>query len=264
VGRRTPVAVELIAKGALQGTAQPSLLHTAARTGQASVIAALLDHGASIDARDTDGRTGLYWAVYARDYYSIQVLLNRGADINATDNTGSTVLHVAATRGVRPDIISFLLAHHANAALRDKQGRLAKDLATTDELRTQLAVRSAARDQPLSPEDAAACTEVVRRTGDGSLGHAVMFGEPPLAKRDTNENWAFLSGVPTRIQLSLSAHMYVLGSDHGPVYLSRIREDGIEGVVCEFAAVSDGSSTNYRVLGPGERLPGDLAALRPH
>ena len=263
VGRRTPVAVELIGKGALQGAAQPLLLHTAARTGQASVIVALLDHGAPIDARDADGRTGLYWAVYARDYSSTVALVARGADINATDNTGSTVLHVAASRGVPPYLLSYLLEHHANAALRDKQGRLAKDLATTDAVRGQLAVQSAAWDQPLSAEDAAACTEVVRRTGDGSLGHSVVFGEPPLVPHDANDNWGFLGGVPTRIQLSMSGRTYILGSDQGPIYLSRIGENGVERVVCEFSAQSDGSSATYRVLGPGERLPGDLSTQKP-
>jgi ankyrin repeat protein len=257
VGRRTQTAVELIVKGALQGAAQPSLLHTAARTGQASVITALVDHGAPIDARDADGRTGLYWAVYARDYSSTEALVTLRADINATDNTGSTVLHVAASRGVPPYLLSYLLQHHANAALRDKEGRLAKDLATTDAVRGQLTVRSMAWDEPLPAEDAAACTEVVRRTGDGSLGHTVVFGEPPLVPRDPNDNWDFLSSVPTRIQLSLSARTYILGSDRGPVYLSRIRENGIEGVVCEFSPISDGSRANSRVLGPGERLPGD-------
>ena len=262
VGRRTPAAVELIVKGALQGAAQPSLLHTAARTGQASVIVALLDHSAPIDARDADGRTGLYWAVYARDYSSTVALVTRGADITATDNTGSTVLHVAASRGVPPYLLSYLLEHHANAAPRDKQGRLAMDLATTDAARSQLTVRSAAWDQPLSAEDAAACTEVVRRTGDDSLGHSVVFGEPPLVPHDPNDNWDFLGAVPTRIQVSMSGRTYVLGSDLGPVYLSRIRENAVEGVVCEFSALSDGRA-NYRVLGPGERLPGDLATQKP-
>jgi ankyrin repeat protein len=262
VGRRTPVAVELIAKGALQGAAQPLLLHTAARTGQVSVIVALLDHRAPIDARDADGRTGLHWAVYARDYSSTVALVTRGADINATDNTGSTVLHIAASRGVPPYLLSYLLEHHANTALRDKPGRLAKDLATNDAIRGQLTVQSAAWDQPLSAEDAAACTEVVRRTGDGSLGHSVVFGEPARVPHDANDNWDFLSGVPTRIQVSMSGRTYILGSDDGPVYLSRIRENGVEGVVCEFSALSDGRA-NYRVLGPGERLPGDLAAQKP-
>jgi ankyrin repeat protein len=263
VGRRTPVAVELIVKGALQGAPQPLLLHTAARTGETSVIKALLDHGAPIEARDADGRTGLHWAVYARDYSGVATLVDRGADINATDNIGWSVLHVAASRSVPPHLLSYLLEHHANTNLRDKQGRLAKDLASDDALRDRLKARPVAWDQPLSAQDAAACAEVVRRTGDASLGQSVVFGEPPSAPRDTEDNWSFLNEVPTRIQLSLSSRTYILGSDSGPVYLSQIREDGVEGVVCEFSALSDSSGTNYRVLGSGERLPGDLTTLKP-
>jgi ankyrin repeat protein len=263
VGRRTPVAVELIVKGALPRVADASLLNTAARTGQASVIEALLDHGAPIDARDSEGRTGLIWAVYARDYSSTVALVTRGADINATDNSGSTVLHVAANRGVPPYLLSYLMEHHANAALRDQQGHQAKDLATTDTVRAQLAVQSAAWDQPLSAEDAAACTELARRAGEGSLGHVVAFGEPPPAAHDADDNWEFLSGVPTRMQVSLSGITYVLGSEREPVYLSRVQDNGIERVVCEFASQVDGGRTQFRVLGPGERLAGDLAARRP-
>jgi hypothetical protein len=237
-------------------------LHTAARTSQASVIMALLDHGASIYARDADGRTGLYWAVYARDSNSTEALLTRGADINATDNDGATVLHVAASRAVPDYLLSFLLEHRANAALRDKRGRLAQDLATTDSVREKLAVRTVAWDQPLSAEEAAACSEVVQWTADGSLDHYLLFGEPPFGPRDADDNWDFLSSVPTRTQISLSGGTYILGSDRGPVYLSRIRENGVEGVLCEFSALSDDSSWSYRVLGPGERLPGDLAQPR--
>jgi ankyrin repeat protein len=262
VGRRTPVAVQLLAKGALEGAAQPLLLHTAARTGQSSVIVALLDQGSPIDARDADGRTGLYWAVYARDYSSTMALVSRGADINATDNTGSSALHVAASRGVPSYLLSYLLGNHANAALRDKQGRLAQDLATTDELRGKLAVQSVSWDQPLSVQDAAACGEVVSRTADGSLGHYVLFGEPAPAPHDAKDNWEFLSGVPTRFQVLMAERTYILGSDQGPVYLSRRREDGIEGVVCEFAALSESHGASYRVMGPGERLPGDLATQK--
>ena len=262
VGRRTQAAVELIRSGALRGAAQPLLLHMAARTGQVSVISALLDQGAAIGARDADGRTALYWAVYARDYFCTQALVTGGADINATDNDGSTVLHVAASRGGTPLLLSYLLEQHANAALRDKKGRLAQDLATNDAVRSQLAVQSTAWDQPLSSEDAAACAEVVRRTHDGSLGQVVVFGELPAMAHDSADNWRFLNGVPYRMQLSLSGHTYILGSDRGPVYLSRVRETGVEGVVCEFSALSNETDSNYRVLGAGERLPEDLAETK--
>jgi hypothetical protein len=84
----------------------------------------------------------------------------------------------------------------------------------------------------------------------------------PAMPHDSADNWRFLSGVPYRMQLSLSGHTYILGSDRGPVYLSRVRETGVEGVVCEFSALSNETDSNYRVLGAGERLPGDLAETK--
>jgi hypothetical protein len=80
---------------------------------------------------------------------------------------------------------------------------------------------------------------------------------------DPNDNWDFLGQVSTRFQLTLSEHTYILGSDAGPVYLSRLRENGVEGVICEFSRIADTAPTAYRALGPGERLPGDLVARHP-
>jgi ankyrin repeat protein len=179
IGYRTQAAVELINQGAIRDTSQSLLLHAAARTGQCSVISALLSHGANVNARDADGRTPLYWAVYAKDYNCTRELVSQGADINATDDEGSTMLHVAAKRNVNQLLLSYLLEQHANAALRDTKGMLPRDLATTNEARTLLAVESRAWDEPLSSDDAAACAEVVRRTQDGSLGHVVLFGDCP-------------------------------------------------------------------------------------
>jgi ankyrin repeat protein len=262
IGYRTQAAVELINRDEKRITSQSLLLHAAARTGQCSVISALLSHGANINARDADGRTALYWAVYAKDYNCTRDLVSQGADINATDTEGDTVLHVAAKRNVRPLLLSYLIEQHANAALRDAQGMLPRDLATTDEARQALAVTSRAWDEPLSSGDASACVEVVRRTQDGSLGHVVLLGELPILPHDPNDNWDFLDEAPSRIQLTLSGRSYVLGSGAGPVYLSRLRENGVERVVCEFSPIADAAPTAYRVLGPGERLPGDLATRR--
>jgi len=80
---------------------------------------------------------------------------------------------------------------------------------------------------------------VVRRTQDGSLGHIVRFGELPIMPRDANDNWDFLGQVTTRFQLTLSGRTYILGSDAGPIYLSRLRDDGVEGVLCEFSRIAD-------------------------
>ncbi len=91
------------------------------------------------------------------------------------------------------------------------------------------------------------------------MGQLVLFGELPVMPHDSADNWRFLGRVPYRMQLSLVGRTYILGSDAGPVYLSRMRQNGLEGVVCEFSALSNDTNSKYRVLGPGERLPGDLA-----
>lgn len=50
--------------------------------------------------------------------------------------------------------------------------------------------------------------------------------------RGANDNWDFLGQVTTRFQLTLSGRTYILGSDAGPIYLSRLRDDGVEGLGC--------------------------------
>ncbi len=59
-------------------------------------IPALLKHGLSVDARDSQGRTPLHRAVTALNWGAINALVNNGADINATDAHGNTPLHLVA------------------------------------------------------------------------------------------------------------------------------------------------------------------------
>jgi ankyrin repeat protein len=79
---------------------------------------------------------------------SLDILLAAGADVNAavtdiqsrtariarlssmTDRQGQTALHSAAGRGWA-DVVAYLLAHGANPALEDLQGRTPLALATT-------------------------------------------------------------------------------------------------------------------------------------
>jgi ankyrin repeat protein len=59
----------------------------AARTGNASAVAALLSHGAEIDARENlRGTTALMWAAAESHAAALTVLVGRGADINARSN----------------------------------------------------------------------------------------------------------------------------------------------------------------------------------
>jgi truncated hemoglobin YjbI len=95
------VARVLLAAGATvdvrSGPTQGAPLHQAARRGYAPVAAALLDHGANIEARDGKGQTPLRRAVNCRQLPVVQLLIQRGANPNAQDNRRVTPLDVART-----------------------------------------------------------------------------------------------------------------------------------------------------------------------
>jgi truncated hemoglobin YjbI len=79
------------------GPTRGTPLHQAARRGHAEVAAALLDHGANIEARDGKGQTPLRRAVNCRQLPVVQLLMQRGADPHAEDGHRVTPLDVART-----------------------------------------------------------------------------------------------------------------------------------------------------------------------
>jgi truncated hemoglobin YjbI len=95
------VAHVLLAAGAavdaVSGPTRGTALHQAARHGNVSVAQALLDHGATIDARDAQQQTPLRRAVNCRKIHVVRLLIQHGADPKATDRRGQAPLHVART-----------------------------------------------------------------------------------------------------------------------------------------------------------------------
>ena len=93
------VARVILAAGAavdaVSGPAQGTALHQAARRGYVSVVQALLDHGATIDARDAKYQTPLRRAVICRQVQLVRLLVRYGADPHAADRRGATPLSVA-------------------------------------------------------------------------------------------------------------------------------------------------------------------------
>ena len=87
----------LIAKGALVDSApmQWGPLHYAVFAGQAEAAALLLDHGADINARSTNGSSVLMMAVYEGHEPLVKDLLARGADPRAKNDRGEGALEWA-------------------------------------------------------------------------------------------------------------------------------------------------------------------------
>jgi hypothetical protein len=95
------VARVLLAAGAAvdvaSGPTRGTPLHQSARRGCVSVAEALLDHGATVDARDAKGQTPLRRAVNCRQLQIVRLLVRYGADPHAADRRGVTPFDVART-----------------------------------------------------------------------------------------------------------------------------------------------------------------------
>jgi hypothetical protein len=82
-----------VASGPTQGTA----LHQAARRGCVSVVQALVELGAAIDALDARGQTPLRRAVNCRQLPIVRILVRHGADPHLADRRGVTPIDMAHT-----------------------------------------------------------------------------------------------------------------------------------------------------------------------
>jgi ankyrin repeat protein len=101
---------------------QLTALHMAAYNGHTEAIKLLLEHGATIDARDTEGKTALLHACTGPFPEAVKVLLDAGADINTTETTEAfTPLMMAAGLG-QTAVVKILLERKANKALMDSDG----------------------------------------------------------------------------------------------------------------------------------------------
>ena len=76
-------------------------LHMAARRGHAGLAVALISHGASIEARDSNGETPLRRAVNCSQPAVVRVLLSAGANPKSLCNCGRTALDAARNEEMR-------------------------------------------------------------------------------------------------------------------------------------------------------------------
>jgi ankyrin repeat protein len=107
-------------------------LMLAASVGQTGIFKFLLERGAKMDVRDKRGATILIAASCGCALTTmnptdevVDILLERGADLNARDNEGTTALMNAAGGFEGPQMLQLLLDHGANLRARNKHGETA-------------------------------------------------------------------------------------------------------------------------------------------
>ena len=79
----------------------------------APIVSALVEAGADVWEKDSDGNTPLHWAASGNDSKVVSALLAAGVPVNAINNNDGTPLHKAASYG-KVAIVSALIAAGAN------------------------------------------------------------------------------------------------------------------------------------------------------
>jgi ankyrin repeat protein len=91
------------------------------------LIELLVINGADINARDDEGETPLYKAVFKKHPESLKMLLEKNADPNLANNGGFTPLHLAASTGCS-ELAELLLDGGAKVNAKDGKGRTPLDV----------------------------------------------------------------------------------------------------------------------------------------
>ncbi|KAK7185141.1 hypothetical protein DPSP01_000745 [Paraphaeosphaeria sporulosa] len=97
-----------------------TLLHWAARYGQASVVEKLVSKGMSLNDKDIEGRTALDYALDSNDEDTINLLLKGGKQINRQDTVNIQTLHFSARTG---DISMIKQLHGKGSSLEARDGK---------------------------------------------------------------------------------------------------------------------------------------------
>ena len=118
-----PTMELLVARGAdvnkANALGERALMHAAWR-GQAAAAEWLLAHGARIDSEPMHWGA-LHYAAFAGHGEVAKLLLDRGADVNARSTNGSSVLMMAVYEG-HEDLVRQLLARGADNSVRNDRG----------------------------------------------------------------------------------------------------------------------------------------------
>ncbi|KAF6232153.1 hypothetical protein HO173_009536 [Letharia columbiana] len=130
-GDHTATAKALLERGADANArynrySEGTLLHAVARNSnwqsQIPNMDLLLENGADLEAKDSNGQTLLAVRVQYENLETVQYLLERGADLEAKDRRGQTPLSVAVQKGTR-ETVNLLLEEGADLETKDNHAQ---------------------------------------------------------------------------------------------------------------------------------------------
>lgn len=97
----------------------PELFHAIKKNDVQKTDSILNLHPGQIHAKDSMGKSALYFAARYNKEEILSGLIKKGADVNAVTNNNETALHIASSKK-KHEIVSILLEHNANVEIKTK------------------------------------------------------------------------------------------------------------------------------------------------
>jgi ankyrin repeat protein len=88
--------------------------------GALEIVRSLLENGAAVRAKDSDGKTALHHAAAGANVEVARILIAHGADVNAVDNHGTNPVNVVSLLNDDTSVTELLLNH--GAEINNKNG----------------------------------------------------------------------------------------------------------------------------------------------
>ncbi|CAH2070103.1 unnamed protein product [Thlaspi arvense] len=126
-----PVFSSLVYEEGSDNELKLDAIHAFAREGEVENLLQCIDNGIPVNARDSEGRTPLHWAIDRGHLNVAKALVDKNADVNAKDNEGQTSLHYAVVCE-REALAEFLVKQKASTTIKDEDGNSPLDLCESE------------------------------------------------------------------------------------------------------------------------------------
>ncbi|XP_071965038.1 osteoclast-stimulating factor 1-like [Antedon mediterranea] len=131
-GKKTGLIPSNYVEMSMESVSNP--LHEAAKRGNLDFLQECLSNEVSVNGLDKSGSTALHWAAAGGHIDCMKVLLSKAnISVNVPNKLGDTPLHSAAWKGF-PEAVKLLLSKSARSNIKNKDGKLAYDLASKPEV----------------------------------------------------------------------------------------------------------------------------------